>query len=223
MCNFTTFENMLKLTLSILLLVFGFIFQAKAEEPKRKEVKSYVGFKPIGLITGNPNIQFGFRSYRYDSIKKPSNQFLEIGLCYPYTKTLIKNDNYLYSSGKISPFFLAIQADISYRFLSKRNKYWAPLFESEYVTSTHKFPNNFPVYRSRYLFLKLGFLNGKYYFKDSKKTFHSINWGAAFRYKVLLNNFYGYPNSPMAQYVFYEFEDYSFKIYVTWQFGKVKR
>lgn len=162
----------------------------------------YMTTRPITDALLAPNIQIGFRTSDFKNTSR--NQYLQCGFTY---------GNYAFFSSRRMFYadpnkeFKQYSAEMDYRFLFRKNKFWSPHLQLTYLNSGYDRYLN--VNNLTGLIYELGFQNGRIFHKPGKSMMNSINWGFG-----VLQHHWQSPNMQSR----YEYR--ALIIYLNWQFGQ---
>lgn len=164
----------------------------------------YISTRPFQVALLNPNIQIGFRTT--DLNNRPKNKYLQLSFNYSsFAKLNYRRPEY--STLRQAENVKHYVAEVDYRLLIKRNKFWSPHIEFSYYNFllTNWWMQATPV---KGIAVNCGFQNGKFYHHPNKSTFNALYWGLGAQYMRDLKNTSSYSQ-----------ESITMMVYLNWQFG----
>ena len=190
------------------LLIVGFVLFSLSLQGANKDstitfkTKFYVASRPLNDALLIPNIQFGFRTH--DFYNQPKNQFFQVGLSFANYAIYSPRKPQYYSFWQI-PGRIQYNAEMDYRCLVRRNRFWGPHLEFTYFKAEEiKYAL---YYRLKGYSIDAGFQNDRYFSNSSKSIFNALYWGAGLKYSV-------YDRAPYSSY-----KKLNVILYLNWQIG----
>ncbi len=163
----------------------------------------YITTRPVTDALLAPNIQVGFRTSDFNNVSR--NQYLQAGFTYGNYALLSTRRNVLYSSNR--PNNINYSAELDYRFLLRKNKFWSPHIQITYCQIDYE--RFYNLNKITGLIYEAGIQNGRIYHKPGKSMMNSIHWGAG----VLRHRWQSYGGANKYDYT-------ALIVYLNWQFGQ---
>lgn len=163
-------QNFKPIFLLVLINLVNLAVYSASRDSLNFKASFYITTRPVSDAVLAPNVQVGFRTSDFNNTSR--NQYLQVGFNYlNYALYSPRRPLYSYYSEDLKQY----SAELDYRFLLRKNKFWAPHFQFSYYKMDYtQYFNQFNVAGMMY---EIGFQNGRIYHKPGKSWMNVLYWG----------------------------------------------